>query len=72
MRIMIDTTVFLAECLLPEQKYPQLFRKIVAQDRLILPKRQIAEIRDIMKAYFPDECDTIELFLERFSFETPD
>ncbi len=72
MRIMIDTTVFLAECLLPEQKYPQLFRKIVAEDRLVLPRRQIDEIRSIMKTYFPDECDTVELFLERFSFETPD
>ncbi len=72
MRIMIDTTVFLAECLLPEQKYPQLFRKIVAEDRLVLPRRQIDEIRRIMKTYFPDECDTVELFLERFSFETPD
>lgn len=72
MRVMIDTTVFLAECLLPEQKYPLLFRKIVAEDRLILPERQIEEIRGIMKEFFPDECDTVELFLERFSYETPE
>ena len=72
MRIMIDTTVFLAECLLPEQKYPMLFRKIVAEDRLVLPKKQIEEIRGIMKEFFPEECDTVELFLERFSYETPE
>ena len=72
MRVMIDTTVFLAECLLPEQKYPLLFRKIVAEDRLVLPKSQIEEIRGIMKEFFPDECDTVELFLERFSYETPE
>lgn len=72
MRLMIDTTVFLAECLLPEQKYPRLFRKIVARDRLVIPKRQIEEIRGIMKEFFPNECDTVELFLERFSYETPE
>ena len=69
MKIMIDTTVFLAECLLPEQKYPKVFRKIVANDRLVFPQAQLDEIMAIMGKFFPNECDTVELFLEKFSFE---
>ena len=58
MRIMIDTTVFLAECLLPDQKYPKVFRRIVSDHTLVFSSRQIAEIRAIMEKYFPDEGDT--------------
>jgi predicted nucleic acid-binding protein len=70
MRVMIDTTVFLAECLLPTQKYPRLMRKIVAGHKLVLSEGQLEEIRSLMAEYFPNECDTVELFLSRFSFET--
>lgn len=70
MKVMVDTTVFLAECLLPTQKYPQLFRKIVAEHKLVFSERQLNEIHSLMAEYFPDECDTVELFLSRFSYET--
>ena len=70
MKIMIDTTVFLAECLLPTQKYPKVFRKIVSDCILVIPTRQIEEIRSVMAEFFPEEGDTVELFLSRFSYET--
>ncbi|MBQ5412017.1 MAG: hypothetical protein IIU19_01395 [Oscillospiraceae bacterium] len=70
MKVMIDTTVFLAECMLPAQKYPKLMRKIVSEHKLVFPERQLQEIRSLMAEYFPDECDTVELFFSRFSFET--
>jgi len=69
MKVMIDTTVFLAECLLPVQKYPRLMRKIVDGDRLVMSESQIEEIRGIVSEYFRDEGDTVELFLDRFSIE---
>lgn len=72
MRIMIDTTVFLAECLLPDQKYPKVFRRIVSDHTLVFSSRQIAEIRAIMEKYFPDEGDTVELFFSGFSYEISD
>ena len=70
MRLMIDTTVFLAECLLPDQKYPKVFRKIVSGHTLVFPSAQIEEIRAIMERYFPEEGDTVELFFSGFSYET--
>ena len=69
MKVIIDTTVFLAECLLPTQKYPKLFRKIVSGHTLVIPERQIDEIRAIMEEFFPEEGDTVELFLAGFSYE---
>ena len=70
MKVMTDTTVFLAECLLTSQKYPKLFRRIVSDHRLVFPTAQIEEIREIMEKFFPQEGDTVELFLSRFSYET--
>ena len=72
MRVMIDTTVFLAECLLPDQKYPKVFRKIVSDHTLVFPVKQIEEIRAIMEKFFPEEADTVELFFSGFSYEAVD
>ena len=70
MKVMLDTSTIIAEFILPDSKFPQMMRHIIARDQMVLSKRVVQEVKDIVRDKFPEEELAVEYFFEELSFES--
>ena len=69
MRIMTDTNIIISAFLFPNSLIRKLLERIVVQDQLVLCTHIIEELYAVFKRKFPDEIDSLDLFLSELTFD---
>ena len=69
MRIMTDTNIIISAFLFPNSIIRKLLERIVVQDQLVLCTNIIEELYAVFKRKFPEEIDSLDLFLSELTFD---
>jgi putative PIN family toxin of toxin-antitoxin system len=70
MRVTLDTNLLISAGIFTGKRTTSLVLQVADEHTIVLPSRVIDELREVMKAKFPDKRSVLERFLKRLSFET--
>lgn len=69
MRIMVDTNVLFSAILFPNGQAAKIMSKCLTENKLVISSYVIDELKRVVKRKFPNKILTIDLFLEKLSFD---
>ena len=69
MRIMIDTNIIISAWLKPEGRIANLLKQLVAKHEICICTFSIEELQRVVERKFPQRRETLDTFLQEFSFE---